>query len=200
MQSPTSSQPAENESTSKPRKSFYNYRGALVSPPLLFAMFSTWREWENEPAVWILAGVIFMLGVGIRIWSQQHLRFRLRMGMNLTNTGPYALLRNPIYVGNTLICLSMITVSELMWLLPVQLALCIFTYAMVVRYEESHLTGLYGEPYREYLEQVPRWIPRVPSGYKPGFITPHLLASIRTEAYNVLLLVPYILKELLWGR
>lgn len=175
----------------------YRYRGELVALPLVYALLCSWHEYENEPILWLAAGITFMLGFALRVWSQQHLHFRLKMEMALTNTGPYSLVRNPIYIGNTLICMALTIGSEVMWLLPVTLLNCVIVYAMVVRHEESHLTEKYGEEYLAYMQQVPRWIPRRLSGAKLQWSRDYLRVSLRAEAYNLLLIVPLLLKEIL---
>ena len=151
---------------------------------------------DNHAPAWIAAGIVFALGLWIRIWAQQHLRFRITRNMVLTRTGPYGLMRNPIYVGNTLICLGLVIASQLLWLVPITLLVCMGVYAAVVRHEERKLARVYGEPYVEYLNEVPRWMPKRPAGYRPEWINDQLKPSLRAEAYNLLLLVPFILKEL----
>jgi hypothetical protein len=39
-------------------------------------------------------------------------------------------------------------------------------YHIVAAHEERHLQEKYGAPYTEYLERVPRWIPRISSPLK----------------------------------
>ncbi len=174
----------------------YVYRGLLVCLPLIAAVFCTWNEYRNHLIAWIAGGIVFGLGLWIRIWSQQHLRFRLRTGMKLTQTGPYELCRNPIYIGNTLICLGLVTASGLLWLVPITLATCMITYGLVVRHEERKLTRMYGDPYVQFLSEVPRWVPKPRKGYRPSFVTDQLKPSVRAEMYNLLLLAPFILKEI----
>jgi protein-S-isoprenylcysteine O-methyltransferase Ste14 len=163
---------------------------------VLLATFCTWHEYLNHSMTWAAGGVVFGMGLSIRIWSQQHLRFRITRNMILTRTGPYALMRNPIYVGNTLICVGLVIASKLLWIVPITLLVCAGAFALVVRHEERKLTRVYGEPYLEYLREVPRWLPRWQPGYRPAWITDQLRPSIRAEAYNLLLLIPFILKDL----
>jgi protein-S-isoprenylcysteine O-methyltransferase Ste14 len=174
----------------------YLYRGHLVCVPLIVAIFCTWHEYDHHAPAWVAAGIVFGVGLWIRIWAQQHLRFRITRNMVLTRTGPYGLMRNPIYVGNTLICLGLVVASQLLWLVPVALLVCMGVYTAVVRHEERKLTRVYGEPYAEYLNEVPRWFPKRPDGYRPEWINDQWKPSLRAEAYNLLLLVPFILKEL----
>lgn len=85
----------------------YRYRGSLVAIPLVIAVFSTWHEYENHTILWAVAGGIFIMGLALRIWAQQHIHFRLRTEKGLTITGPYTMVRNPIYIANTLICIAL---------------------------------------------------------------------------------------------
>ena len=112
-------------------------------------------------------------------------------------TGPYSFVRNPIYIGNTLICLGLTIISELLWLFPLTLFYCLGIYSLVVRYEETHLLVKYGESYRRYMSEVPRWLPKVPR-FKPiGLINEYFYQSIAIESASLLLLLPYILKEII---
>jgi len=175
----------------------YRWRGVLVSPPLVFAVVSFAHETEWDRVVWPLGSALFWLGFGLRLWAQQHLHYRLRGVTHLTTTGPYAFVRNPIYVGNTLICLGATVVSELLWLAPVTLLWCLTVYALVVRHEEHRLTARYGLAYHRYRTEVPRWCPRPPPLRNLGLVTQDWRASVAAELPCLLVLVPYIVKELL---
>ena len=175
----------------------FRYRGILVSLPLIVALISTWEEYENDVAIWTVAGIIFAIGFGLRIWAQQHLHFRLRMKMDLTSTGPYALARNPIYIANTAICLAVTVASEALWMLPITFLNCCLVFHFVVKHEEQNLLKKYGDQYAEYLQQVPRWLPKLSALPKVNWSSAFLVPSVKAEAYNLLFLVPPILKELL---
>lgn len=175
----------------------YRYRGLLVSPPLIVGIVTSWKEYENTAVVWAVTAVIFAAGLGLRIWAQQHLHYRLQVKTVLTNTGPYVLVRNPIYIGNTLICLALTVASKELWLLPVTFLTCCVVYHFVVKGEEQALSKAYGEPYLDYLEQVPRWLPRWSSLPKSSWSPSFLVPSVKAEVYNFLFLVPLIVKELI---
>lgn len=78
--------------------------------------------------------------------------------VHLVTTGPYALTRNPMYLGHLvfLASLSMATRS------PVALA---YTSWSVVWFDrragedERRLETMFGEEYRRYCRRVPRWLP-----------------------------------------
>lgn len=174
----------------------YRMRGFLVAVPILVATFCFHAETESD-LIWPVGIFFFLCGFGLRIWAQQHLHYRIKIHKVLTTTGPYAYVRNPIYMGNILILLAATVVSELLWLAPITLLYSFAVYSFVVRYEESHLLKKYGEPYQHYLEKVPRWIPK---GFSPekafGLTTPYLRQSLLAEIHCLLILLPLLLKEI----
>ena len=127
------------------------HRGMLVSPPLVVALVTFADEIEVDRLVWPLGSAISLGGVALRLWAQQHLHYRLKIAKHLTTTGPYAFVCNPIYIGNTLICLGVTVVSELIWLVPLTLIWCLGVYSWVIRHEEGYLLNRYGQGYRRFL-------------------------------------------------
>ena len=175
---------------------FYGYRGYLVALPVIFSL--VWFRWEVETIwTWPVGLCLFLLGFGIRVWAQQHLHYRLKVHKNLTLTGPYVFVRNPIYIGNISICLGLTVCSELLWFVPVTMFYCWGLYSFVVRYEESHLLAKYGEPYREYMEEVPRWYPRLSRSGNKSLVTGDLLKSVIVELHSLIPLVLVLIKELI---
>jgi len=179
----------------------YRLRGWLMVPPFVFVILCFWGENENNWVILPLGGAVFLAGLVIRIWAQMHLHYRLKVKKILTTTGPYSLVRNPIYIANTLILLGICILSGLLWFLPIMLIYCAAVYAFVVRCEETHLLKKYNEDdqYREYLENVPRWIPRFRSiaESKPFEAKRFLFAGIIAEVHCLLLLIPVVLKKTL---
>ena len=175
---------------------FYRYRGVILVPPLLLALLSVFRETELE-IIWPIGSTIILLGIGIRILAQQHIHHRIKARQELTTTGLYSITRNPLYIANTLICLGAIMVSEEIWLIPFIFLYCCFLYSRVVRYEETYLLKEYGEPYREYLSNVPRWFPKTLVFWNGGLFTPDFFHALVAELPGLLILVVYILKEII---
>jgi len=171
-----------------------------MAPPFLFVLLSRWGEAENRALVFGLGGALFCIGVLIRVWAQMHLHYRLPVKKILTTTGPYQFMRNPFYVANTIILLGLSALSGLLWFLPVMFVYCAIVYSFVVRYEESHLRNKYGAPYEEYLATVPRWMPHLSPQEKQQ--TPHVLqylwSSVKTELHNLLFILPFLAKQLLF--
>jgi hypothetical protein len=79
----------------------------------------------------------------------------------LVAAGPFAMVRNPLYLGNIALWLGFTMLAQLPWLvIPVGLLLAL-EYHAIVRWEEQLLEQRLGESYRAYAARVPRWIPRV---------------------------------------
>ncbi|MBC8291163.1 MAG: isoprenylcysteine carboxylmethyltransferase family protein, partial [Planctomycetes bacterium] len=73
--------------------------------------------------------------------------------------GPFAMLRNPLYLGSLLVFSGMGVSAGA----PIAIALAVFhwvRYERVIRFEEENLRAEWGPEFDRYCEQVPRWIPR----------------------------------------
>jgi protein-S-isoprenylcysteine O-methyltransferase Ste14 len=114
----------------------------------------------------VAAGVaITFLGEALRLWGVRHIgaisRTRSDRLGPLVDTGPFAVVRNPLYVGNIALWVGFALVARLPWLAPVFALLLAAEYHAIVRWEEELLEARLGEAYRGYAAQVPRWIPRL---------------------------------------
>jgi len=181
----------------KPYDFFYKRRGLLMLPPCLFILLIVSYETEHAAYIWPAGLGLFFVGVALRIWAQMHLHYRLSVRKNLTTTGPYSFVRNPIYLANTTMLLGLTVLSELLWFLPVMLLWCAVVYTFVVKREEAHLAEKYGAPYVAFLENVPRWMPRVPlvTPLRAG-VRRFAVQSVVAELHCLLWIVPFIIKEL----
>ncbi len=175
---------------------FSRFRGILVAPPLIFALTFFRGEIEADIIIWPIGISIFLLGLFLRVWAQEHLHYRLKIPMHLTTTGPYTFVRNPIYIGNTLMCVSVTLASEVVWLTLLTFFWCVGVYSFVIQDEEAVLLEEYGELYRKYVSEVPRWFPRSLSLRNLGLRNEHLRASVISEIHCLLLLLPCVLKEM----
>jgi protein-S-isoprenylcysteine O-methyltransferase Ste14 len=78
----------------------------------------------------------------------------------LVTGGPYRFCRNPMYLGH-LIFLGGLAFALGSWLAAAVLVFHAAWFDRRVRDDEARLTALFGDPYREYLARVKRWIPRL---------------------------------------
>lgn len=104
------------------------------------------------------------LGALLRIWAVshagRHTRSRKIKGTELVTTGPYAFMRNPIYLANFFIGLGLVVLAEAFFLLPGYLVIFGLPYRHIVRQEESFLRIQFGAEFERYCRIVPRWFPR----------------------------------------
>lgn len=175
----------------------YHWRGKLIAPLLGFALFSTWHETEAQWLTLLPGAALVALGVTLRVWAQSHIRFRLRLRRHLTTTGPYTMVRNPLYIANALIVLGAVFMSELLWLVPIALLWCAVVYSLVVCQEEARLTRQYGADYLAYATKVPRWLPHPVALRSLAGAVEHLRAAALVELPCLLIMLPYVAKELL---
>jgi len=178
-------------------KWIYYLRNVGAALPLLFALIFDYYESESEYLVWGVGPTIFLIGVAIRIWAQQHLHYRMGIHKQLTTTGPYRLVRNPLYIANTLAYVGVTFCPELLWLAPLTLMWGIGVYSLVIRYEEEHLLNKYGDSYQRYLEEVPRWIPKRIGLRHLGLVNGYLGRTVSVEFACLFGLLPYVVKEML---
>ena len=106
-------------------------------------------------------------------------------GSDLVVSGPFAYVRNPLYIGNMLLYLG---IGIMSWaLFPyLQIAALIFfatQYYFIVSEEESFLKSEFGEDYKKYCEDVPRFFPRMTSYKNSGIKQPEFnsRAGLKSE-------------------
>ena len=123
----------------------------------------------GEPSVlgFAVGGAMMLVGEGIRMWGVGHIGPRCRTrgdeSWGLIDTGPYGRFRNPLYVGNIFLFVGVGAVCGPLWAALWAMLLSLH-YTFIVRWEESNLCEKLGEPYRDYLRRVPRWLPLGPGG------------------------------------
>ena len=175
----------------------FHHRGIFANVPLVFAFFLTRGETQNTALAWSLGFGFLLLGMAVRVWAQQHIHHRLVKELELTRTGPYQIVRNPLYIGNTLLILGAVAFSKLLWLLPFALLWCVIFYSIIVHYEENGLAKHFGAPYLEYKARVPRWFPhRFPRLGDIHFTNEYLGRAVFAELQCFLILIPFVLKDL----
>ncbi|MFI5179794.1 MAG: methyltransferase family protein [Thermoanaerobaculia bacterium] len=119
---------------------------------------------------WIVGGFLILAGMAIYGFAIRHLSLRRAFGREiyaspaesvLVTTGPYAYLRNPLYLGAAvaLIGWSLLLHSVI---LAVATVLMIPHFVFVAKWEERELLSRLGEKYDAYRRATPLFIPRLP--------------------------------------
>jgi protein-S-isoprenylcysteine O-methyltransferase Ste14 len=165
---PTAAPAAAQDTTTRIGGWLFRHRTSIPLPAAIAIL--TLRLGEAPPSV-VRLGVgvaITFVGELIRLWGVHHIgaisRTRSDRLGPLIASGPFALLRNPLYVGNITLWVGFAVTARLIWLAPVILVLLALEYHAIVRWEEALLESRLGQAYRDYADRVPRWIPRSSRG------------------------------------
>ena len=95
------------------------------------------------------------LGLLVRAWAAGHLAKNER----LATGGPYAFVRNPLYVGTLLTAAGFAIASRSGMLAGIFAVVFLLVYLPVIELEEQHLRKLFPE-YASYAERTPMLWPR----------------------------------------
>jgi len=106
--------------------------------------------------VWLVGTAVIALGEAVRFWAAGHL-VKLEQ---LTISGPFAHMRNPLYIGSILIGAGFCLLSGAWWSWPLLAVALALVYPVSVAGEEKRLSKRFGEAYSHYVTAVPRWWPR----------------------------------------
>lgn len=135
--------------------------------PVPLALVLVLVKWRATHLLGLFSGgeAVAAAGLAIRFWAVSHIggisRTRASRLGPLTRTGPYLLVRNPLYVGNFLMWSGFVVASQLLWMLPIAWSVFALQYGAIVRFEEAALVRHFGAAYVGYARQVPRWASRV---------------------------------------
>jgi protein-S-isoprenylcysteine O-methyltransferase Ste14 len=78
--------------------------------------------------------------------------------MALVTGGPYAITRNPIYIGFLLVYVGSAIVLTSVWALLLLVPVLVVLQRGVVMREEAYLEAKFGDAYRTYQARVRRWL------------------------------------------
>ncbi|XHB98994.1 isoprenylcysteine carboxylmethyltransferase family protein [Nitratireductor sp. ac15] len=122
--------------------------------------------WFGPPLADILFAIGCLLIVGFVILDVQAMRTLRRAGTAilptrgadaLVTSGPFAISRNPIYLGNSMLLAGIALVSGNPWFLLLLAIACFLTQKLAIEPEERHLAVRFGKKYRDYQKRVRRW-------------------------------------------
>jgi len=122
-------------------------------------------EPRAHPWPWRLASLaLVLLGLTGRAWAAgcagRHTREARIEAPRLITGGPFAYVRNPIYLASIVLGFGMVGLIGDPWLLVFHVGVCVLLYVGIVPAEEQFLREKFGEAYRTYCEHVPRFWPR----------------------------------------
>ena len=138
----------------------------------------------QQSTIWtlIIGFTISLVGELIRFWGVSWTGSETRTtgsvgGTFLIISGPFAHVRNPLYVGNILIYLGL-GIMSFAWFPYLQILAILFflfQYYFIVKEEEGYLKEKFQEDYESYCENVPPFFPR---------LTPHKNKNITQPPFS----------------
>jgi protein-S-isoprenylcysteine O-methyltransferase Ste14 len=120
----------------------------------LFAAFYLWRA--RPSWISLAAGVaVGCIGLLIRALASG----QVKKDRELTTTGPYAYVRNPLYVGSIVLGIGFTLAARDIWIVVFLVVYFVLVYVPVIRGEQQYLRDTF-PGYAGYTRQVPSLVPR----------------------------------------
>lgn len=110
-----------------------------------------------------IGGLLAIAAAWLRTWATSYLRSEVVHDASvhserLVADGPYRYVRNPLYLGTTLLTLGMGLMASRVGYAVMVIGVLLFDLRLIGR-EEAELTASQGQSYREYLKSVPCLVP-----------------------------------------
>jgi protein-S-isoprenylcysteine O-methyltransferase Ste14 len=144
----------------------------------------------------LLLGLPFcLLGLGLRAWAAGH----LRKDEALTTGGPYAFVRNPLYLGSLTAALGCVIAAARAEIALLAGAYFLLVYLPVVEQEEQHLRELFPE-YEDYARRVRAFLPTLPERMPPEAFSFRQYAKNREQRalYGFVAVYGFLILKSLW--
>jgi hypothetical protein len=143
--------------------------------------------------------ILIFLGESIRIWAAGH----LQKNEVLTITGPYAYVKNPLYIGSILITAGFCILGDNIYLLAAAFFMFCFHYIPYKKeVEGNRLRKIFGGQYDDYDAKVPDYLPRR-TPYSNEKVAWQLKSFIENSEEGILLIllagIVLILSRPYWG-
>lgn len=100
--------------------------------------------------------VLVVCGLSLRTWAAG----TLRKNRGLTTSGPYSIIRNPLYVGTFMMVGGFALLANASAIVWVAAATCFAMCVCAVLHEEHTLSNHFGAAWHRYTRTTPRFVPR----------------------------------------
>lgn len=152
----------------------FRFRDALFPVACLLVFLPGPRLFDDALSAAFVGFLLAAAGQCVRV-ATIGLRYIIRGGRDrrvyaedLVTEGIYSHCRNPMYVGNMLILAGLAVASNSWTCVLLAVPFFVFVYCAIVAAEEQYLLKKFGDGFRAYMEDVPRWLPRI-GGWRATF-------------------------------
>lgn len=140
--------------------------GTLMSLCILIALVFSHKFFRKDIttidyALEIIGIILLLLGQLIRISSRGYKSEHSKSGGILLTSGPYAVVRNPMYLGIFLMGLGIVLCIFQYWVFVCFFAYFTFRYLMLISQEEKFLAEKFGQQFKDYQKNTPKLLPRI---------------------------------------
>lgn len=129
----------------------------LVLFPTVFLRSAKQASWDEVAEIFGIAFIL--LGQILRASSRGYKSENSGSGHSLIQSGPYVLVRNPMYLGILFIGLGIVLVLFNWWIVVIFLCIFIWRYLFLIFKEEKKLSAMFPQDYEDYQQKVPRLLP-----------------------------------------
>jgi protein-S-isoprenylcysteine O-methyltransferase Ste14 len=112
------------------------------------------------PVLFAVTLVFFCLSFYLISKSHKAVLEQVNDPPKLVDSGVYAWVRHPLYLGTLLFCLALLSISVSLVSIVILIGFFIF-YDRMATYEEKNLIEILGEQYTAYQKRVSKWLPKV---------------------------------------
>lgn len=121
----------------------------------VFPLHINFQPWLRHLLGWAaIASSIFLVGWSVTVVANMD----IAMPTRILASDPYAISRNPMYVGCTMHSLGISFVASNLWILLLLPLVMIYTHRFVIIKEEKDLLAKFSEEYQQYKDEVPRYL------------------------------------------
>ena len=136
------------------------FLASFLGQRYLFGSHTAGLLWEIGCFLIAVAGIalrVFTTGTSPRGTSGRNTR--AQKASELNTTGPYSIVRHPLYLANFLVALGL-SLFPRTWFLPIIVSLAtLLYYERIAAREEEFLDARFGAAFRRWAEAVPATIP-----------------------------------------
>ena len=174
----------------------FKYRSYTPIPLALYILYNSHPEIQNV----LIGFILISIGESLRIWAVSYaggITRTTNVGAPLLCTsGPYGYTRNPLFIGNMIIYSGVVIVAgslNIFSMLIVTWAFFIIQYYLIINLEQNTLIDIFGKEYKNYMNNVPIFFPRLTSWKnKDKYVPMKFSKTIKTEKrtlQNIILLI-----------
>lgn len=149
-------------------------------------------------AIDIIGGVLFLSGYLFRTVARGYKAELNPDGKILVRNGPYAITRNPMYLGTLFIGLGIILLILRWWVAVLFLTVYLIIYLPQIKKEEKRLQDFFGGAFKDYCQKTPKFFPTIRSLFNPDSRIKLKASWVKKESASFIAALIFVAIVKLW--